>query len=60
MIKLTKINDEEFYLNAEIIENVVEKPHTLIKTTTDKTYVVVESADEVTRLVIEYKRSILK
>ncbi len=59
MIKLTKINNETFYLNAEIIETIEEKPHTLVKTSNERTYVVKESAKEVRRLVIEYKRNIL-
>ena len=58
MIKLTKINEEKFYLNAENIETIEEKPHTLIKTFNERTYVVKESAEVVRKLVIEYKRSI--
>lgn len=57
MIKLTRINDEQFYLNADIIEQVEEKPHTLVKTTNNKTFVVKESAEEVVKLVIKYKQS---
>jgi flagellar protein FlbD len=58
LIKLTKINNDEFFLNAEIIENIEEKPHTLIKTTNDKTYVVKESANEVVKLIINYRKEI--
>lgn len=58
LIKLTRINNDEFYLNANIIENIEEKPHTIIKTTNEKSYVVKESAEEVVKLIEEYYRNI--
>lgn len=58
MIELTRINEQVFYLNCEVIENVEEVPHTVIKTIHGNTYVVKESADEIAQKIIEYKRKI--
>lgn len=58
MIELTKINDMKFTVNAEIIEFVEETPDTVISLTTGKKIIVKESRQEVTDLVISYKRAI--
>lgn len=58
MIKLTRINEHEIVLNCEIIEYVEEVPHTVIKTIHGSTYVVKESAEEIIRKVIEFKRKV--
>ena len=58
VIELTKINDTKFTLNAEIIEFVEETPDTVISLTTGKKIIVKESRQEVTNLVIYYKRKI--
>ena len=46
-------------INAELIETVEETPDTVITLTNGKKFVVSESAEEVTSLVIGYKRKIL-
>ena len=58
MIELTKINDVKITLNADIIEVVEETPDTVISLTTGKKVIVKESRQEVTNLVISYKREI--
>ncbi len=58
MIELTKINDVKFTVNAEIIEFVEETPDTVISLTTGKKIIVKESRQEVTDLVISYKKAI--
>ncbi len=58
MIELTKINDVKFTVNAEIIEFVEETPDTVISLITGKKIIVKESRQEVTDLVISYKRAI--
>jgi len=58
MIKLKRINEKEFVLNAEYIEFVESTPDTIISLTTGKKIVVKESVDEVIEKVIEYKRRI--
>lgn len=58
MIELTKLNDTKFTVNAEIIELVEETPNTVVTLTTGKKMIVKETREEVTDLVISYKRRI--
>ncbi len=59
MIEVTKINDVKISINSDIIEFVEETPDTVITLTTGKKIIVKESRQEVTNLVILYKREIL-
>ena len=54
MIKLHRLNGEEFILNPSHIELIEERPDTVITLLNDRKYVVKERAEEVTDLVIEY------
>jgi len=58
MIHLHKLNGEEFVLNASHIEVIDTTPNTVITLTNSKKYVVTESAEEVIRLAVEYKKEI--
>ncbi len=58
MIKLHKLNDDEFILNINNIETIEETPDTIITLTNERKYIVKESVDEVMRYVIEYQRYI--
>lgn len=58
MIELTKLNSVKFTVNAEMIEFVEETPDTVISLMTGKKIIVKETRQEVTDLVISYKRSI--
>ncbi len=57
MIKLTRLNDEVFVLNAELIRYVESRGDTFITLTGDERLVVKESMDEVMRRAIEYQRA---
>ena len=56
MIRLTRLNDTEFIINAEMIEFVEAIPDTIISLQSGKKVMVVEPVDEVVERVIEYKR----
>ncbi len=58
MIKLTRLNGEEFVVNAELIRFVEARPDTMVTLTTDDRLIVREAVDEVVRRVIEYARTI--
>ena len=58
MVKLTKQNGEEFYLNIDLIEVIKEVPHTVIITTNEDKYLVKESAEEVIKRIVEFRRKI--
>ena len=56
MIRLTRLNGEEFVLNAELIRYVEQRPDTFITLTTGESLVVRQSMDEVVRRTLEYHR----
>ncbi len=58
MIKLTKLNGKEFYINAELVQLIEETPDTVITFTNRERVMVKESADEVVKRVMEYARSV--
>lgn len=58
MIEVTRLKGKKMMINAELIETVEETPDTVITLTNGKKFVVSESAEEVTSLVISYKRKI--
>lgn len=58
MIKLKRLNHSEVVINAELIELVEETPNTVITLVNGHKMIVVDSADEVIRKVVDYKRSI--
>lgn len=60
MIELTKLNDTKLTVNAEIIELVEETPNTVVTLTTGRKLIVKESREEITELVISYKRAIYR
>lgn len=55
MIKVTRINDTELVINAELIEFVEATPDTIISLTTGKKVMVKESTDEIIKRVAEFK-----
>ena len=56
MIKVTRINDSELVINADLIEFVESTPDTIISLTTGKKVVVRESTDEIIDRVARFKR----
>ena len=56
MIKLTRLNGEEFVINGDLIEIVDANPDTVITLINEHKFVVREKIDEVREKVIEYKR----
>jgi flagellar protein FlbD len=55
MIRLTRLNDSQFYLNAEHIQTVESTPDTHILLTNGTQYVVREPADIVAERVMAYQ-----
>jgi len=56
MIKLTGLNNREFYLNCDLIEKIEATPDTVISTTTDKKFIVKESPEVIIKLIINFKK----
>ncbi|HAX61607.1 MAG TPA: flagellar protein FlbD [Elusimicrobia bacterium] len=58
MIKLTKLNGGEIYINPDLIEKMECHPNTTILLTTGKSTIVKETPEEVSNKIIELKRRI--
>ena len=58
MIKLTKLNDEEFVLNSNQIESIEQIPETKIVLMNKDFYIVQESIDEIIDKIIEFNAKI--
>ena len=56
MIRVSKLNKEEFYLNPELIETIERTPDTVISLTTNKKYIVSESVDQLLERIVDYYR----
>lgn len=58
MIKLTRLNGEEFIVNAEMIRFVESRPDTYVTLTSNDRLIVRESVDEVVRRSIAWARAV--
>jgi len=56
MIKLTRLNGDEFVLNAELIRFVESRPDTFITLSNNDRFVVRESVEEVVKRSIAYSQ----
>lgn len=55
MIKVHRLNQSEFVINADLIETVEGTPDTVVILTTGKQFVVLESVDSVIDKVIYFR-----
>lgn len=60
MIKLTRFNQSELYLNPDLFKTIEETPDTVITLVNDDHYLVREKAEEVIRRIVDYRVRILK
>ncbi|MCL5959296.1 MAG: flagellar FlbD family protein [Chloroflexi bacterium] len=58
MIRLSRFDGTEFFINAELIESIEHTPDTVVSLTNGKKLIVREPAEEVVARVIDYRRSI--
>ncbi len=58
MIRVTDLDDRSLILNSDLIQHVQETPDTVIVLITGESFRVAESAEEVRRKVIEFRREI--
>jgi len=56
MIKLTGLNNKELILNDDLIEKIEAIPESLITLNNGKKYIVLDSADDILKKIIDYKR----
>ena len=59
MIRLTRLNGSELYLNADLVATVESHHDTVVTLVDGKTYVVAERAEQVVEAVTAYRASVL-
>jgi flagellar protein FlbD len=60
MIRLTRLNNQAFTVNSDLIKFVEESPDTLVTLINGEKIVVRESADEILRRVVVFRRSVFE
>lgn len=58
MIKVTRLNGKEYYINSDLIETIEETPDTIITLRDGKKYVVYETIEEIISRIVEFKRKV--
>lgn len=58
MIKVTRMNGQEFYVNAELVEFVEATPDTVITLTTGRKFVLNDTVDDVVQRIMEYRKAV--
>ena len=58
MIKVTRLNGVEYWLNPHLIEVIEKRPDTTITLLSGKKIVVNESPEEIINKIIEYRRKL--
>lgn len=57
MIKLTRLDGEQFVLNAELIRYIESRPDTFVTLTSGERLVVTETMDEVVERAVAYQQT---
>ena len=60
MIQLTRLNKQPLAVNSDLIKFVEQAPDTVITLVTGEKIVVLEKAQEVLELVVQFRRSVLQ
>lgn len=60
MIQLTRLNHVPLIVNCDLIEHVEVTPDTVVALTSGQKFLVLESAEEVVRKVIQFRSEILR
>ena len=58
MIKLTRLNKQEYYLNSDMIETVEMTPDTVITMLNGKKFIVAETAEEIVDSIVQFRGKI--
>ncbi len=58
MVRLSRFDNSEFYVNADLIETIETTPDTVISLVNGKKLVVREPVEEVVSRVVDYRRRI--
>ena len=60
MIKLTSLNNKEFYLNSALIYRIDQAPDTVITLSDGKTLMVKETSEEIVELFLKFQKEMFR
>jgi flagellar protein FlbD len=60
MIRLTRLNNQAFSVNSDLIKFVEQSPDTLITLINGEKIVVKENVEEILRRIVAFRRSVLE
>ncbi len=60
MIRLTRLNNQVFMLNADLVKFVEQAPDTVITLINGEKFIVREGIDEIIRRIVEFRRLVLE
>lgn len=55
MIKVTRLNKSEYYINSELIETIEATPDTVVTFTDGKKYIVTETPEQIVSKIMEFR-----
>lgn len=58
MIKVTRLNGSELYVNSDLIETMESTPDTVITLTTGHKIIAADSIDELIERIVQYRHKI--
>lgn len=58
MIKVSRLNDEELWVNPHLIETIEATPDSVITLTSNKKFVVKESVPVIVSRIVQYRQTI--
>jgi flagellar protein FlbD len=58
VIKVTRLNGKEYYINPHLIEYIEIRPDTTLMMTSGKSVVVLEKVEDLIDRIVEYRRRI--
>lgn len=58
LIRLTRLNNTSFILNADLIKTIEERPDTTITLINGETFIVRDTVEEVVARAVEYGRAV--
>lgn len=60
MIKVTRLNDTQLYVNSDLIEFVESTPDTMVTLTTGRKIIIKEEVESVIEQIVAYRRKLLE
>ena len=58
MIRVTRLNGQQYLLNADLIETIESTPDTVVTVTSGRKYIVREPSEDLVERIVHYRRGV--